>query len=262
MAALFANPFAKAAPKPGRGRARTGKERLELEEARFLATIKKDDPDLWKAIMQQRLGYRGAGSEIDRFLELQDKLSRLGVATGQSKFDKLLEHGPDLLAMVLGGSAAAAQRMQQPPAVAPSPAVAAPAPVPSLPEAAPKPRRRLGPRRRRAERHAAADATPPAEPSEQPPTIGEYLLAGLSDGQGGRKTPADAAAWLCAQDEPLVQDLIAGLLQTPDLLLGRALEQAGKDPDWQPFVSWLQADMAWTKLAVAEVRRLAKATPA
>ncbi len=219
-------PEEKEPPPPQRNRAKTAKERKDIEQLRFLGKMKKLNPQAYDAWMAQRMGFplQGAAPPLER-----DRLEDWKATTDLLKEAGLLNNPREDLADDNGWvrdllttlpSVIAAMRAGQ----------AAPAPTP-LP----------------------VTTAPPTQSLEASMSIISSYVIGQLNG----KSPDEAARWLSTLPYSQAAELINAFRQVPDdQILVLLSDLAGKYPDFRGLVEWLRQRPEWLVQTIQALRRL------
>lgn len=229
--------------KPGRPKGSknlTVAEKDKLEELRFLRQLKKEDPDLYRERMLERVGLstkrrenplQSAKQTLKELTEITD-LIRRDDPTDNSMGKELLTALPAIIQM---WAAMQGQNMQQQQAQYQTPQ---PQPEPVAAQLQPEPQ------------PVEADAP---EFQQAPMSLPSQWLVSQLDG----KSSIEAASWLHTQNNEIAVAFVQQLCSTPDEhLKDLVTAMASQNPALAGFAYWLGQHWPWFIETVHELRKL------
>ena len=249
------NIFGGKPPEKRRRQRKTPAERLAAQEADYLAYLKKNKPEKWQQVMEERMGIGGPreGEKPDPLtvtVQTMTMLKKAGFIKGpqdvedNSSFVKEILEAipaiPALLQAMQQGGGSPVQPVQQP--------IGQPALPAGAPAEIPAPR-----------------AEPPRQPTqatgeeEKMDVLVDYIKNSLSG-----KSASEAARWMASQPHPMAQSLVSRLAEVPE---GQAfdwlLNMCSSQPGLKPLGRWIEAQgEVWVRSISRELKVLRSGTAA
>lgn len=222
-----------------RGKARSGKERMELEKARHLELLRKSGDPRYERYMNQQLGLTDQKSELEQLVDSLGYLQKVGLAQDPSKVGE--GDWKKELAGAVGLIGRAFITGQAPEAVQDALGGAAPqntqAQLPAPQNAAP------------AEENRPMSIVVAMKARAIKATVQKML---------DKKGPVEAAHLLIAAraSNQVVEDLVQGFSMLEDAQMEDFLKAICRQhPEYAPTIAWLVERQDWFWEAVYEVRR-------
>ena len=234
-------------PEKRRRQRKTPAERLAAQEADYLGYLKKNKPEKWQQVMEERMGIGGSRDKekpdnLKVTMETIAMMKKAGFIKGpQDVEDNSSSFVHEILAAI-PALPAVFQMMQQ--------QAAQPQPAPREdPPASVTPR-------------LAAPAPGQPEPAHEADTqeaegnmnmLVEYLKANL-----GSKSAPDAARWLAGQSHPMAAQLVATLAEIPEgEAFGWLLNTCSAQPELKSLGRWIESQgELWVRSIARELKVL------